>query len=179
MVCVKCGYENPPTSLTCGRCKTLLPQTTDFSLSDVIGTVFLKDEDAAELEEMSLINFFPLNKLEEVANSLRAGEIATKEELEPELDSAQAPFRVVQERIEGLSSTHREKAPSGLSLALEGCRQFQEAVEQMRLFLETGQLSYIDSGLDVAQKTAQLLIQAVLLGQEELELSGPHVLEQK
>ena len=170
MKCVVCGCENPPRAFTCVKCKVLLPQMENLSLSDALGSVFIKDEALDSMDGMNPSNFILLAKVEEALDLLFNGEI-TVEEFEAELQSALAPLAKIMDKIDELEDEQYRQASGGMELLIEGYNQFKDSIDEIRLFLETEDESYVERGLNMARESARILVQAISVGSEEMETS--------
>ncbi len=168
MKCIKCGHENSNLSSCCKKCKIVLPNTKNFSVSDAMGYSFITGVPDEEISSVSIENFKPLKKIKESVELLLDDKL-TEEDFTEQLYSILSSINHAIKATKEMPSETRELMVNFSVLSEEGYNMLKKAVDRMIMFFESDDVLDLDDGLEIATDAAAIFCKAIITGKENLK----------
>jgi len=165
--CIKCGWDNLPTSLKCEECRALLPQTEDLSVSDAMGGVFYTEESADALKDKPSGDFAPMREMED-AMGLLLEERITVEEFKEKVHAAVRPLRALMERIGAMEPELRKLAVKGMAIVEEAYGTFEGALAEVFAGLDADDDNRLEKGFKTAREAVEGFRKAITVSCQEI-----------
>ena len=164
MKCIKCGWNNPPKTLKCQECKTILPQVDNLSESDTLGSLYVSDEVSGS--NIPRGEFTPLRKVEKAMSLLISASI-TPVEFKSVLEDALEPLRTMMKQISSMEPKQRDTASRSMTIVEETCVEFEEAMAEIAQGVDGDDDVLLEKGFKKARISVESFKKALLMGMEE------------